>query len=292
MKLIRALSVLIFSLCFFSCSDDDGNAAPNYDSISYYITSTKTSYTQADPFLVNNESRMRGNIVDNKFFSETYFHPDGTEETFQNFGYLDGKLNTYGGPYEGSKFYYATDGRLSGIDWSDDTMNTSFRRFSHHSGNVVYADKMSERFEDASAVVLSRVIVVLDSDDNIIKAGPDANLDGDMDQVNTFSYVNGNLVSAQLFTGGQLEYTYSNVRNNFSMLNDNSFGKKVERLRYSELYALDYFSYHPMHSRNLTTTTISSGSYDVLDNGLYRKSTVNNVFSTGQSLVAMEFFFN
>ena len=76
------------------------------------------------------------------------------------------------------------------------------------------------------------------------------------------------------------------------MLDDNSFGKQVERLRYSELYALDYFSYHSMHSRNLTTTTISGGSYDVLDNGLYRKSIVNNVFSTGQSLVATEFFFN
>lgn len=287
MKLYRILPGLILVFCLGSCSDDD-DATQNYNSISSYVT--KVSYSNQS----GNDGYIRGNIVDNKFFSETYYNNGSSAagETLQRYFYDNGRLVSYGGGFESEMFFYDAEGKLTAIDWTDDTMMSKYQRFSYHDGNVVYDDIMSGTHTDSEATIVDRAIVEFDTQGNIVKAGYDRDFNGVMDQVNIFSFVNNNLASFQLYGGNHKSYEYTNVRNNFAMLNDNSFGKQVARLRNAFLYAADNFSSLQLDSQNLTTAEIAEGSYDMLSNGLYRKSVVVSPVMEGQMTIETEFFFH
>jgi len=286
-KSYQIFPLLILAFCLGSCSDDDDDAAENIDSISSYVTKIQFSYQ-------SNDGYMRGNIVDNKFFSETYFFngSNGNGDTSQRYFYDNGRLASYGGGFDSEMFFYDAAGKLTAIDWTDDTMTSKYQRFSYHAGNVVYDDIMSGPHTDTEATLLDRAIVEFDAHGNIAKAGYDRDFNGVMDQVNVFSFADDNLISFQLHGGSQRSYEYSNVRNNFAVLNDNSFGKQVARLRNSFFYASENFSSLPLDSQNLTTTEVAEGSYELLRNGLYRKSVVTSAVMEGQMTIVTEFFFH
>lgn len=178
------------------------------------------------------------------------------------------------------------------VHFSDDTMQESLKRFSYHDGNIVFAELLTHAYDDLQTEVTARVIVEFDVAGNVIKAEPDADLDGEMDQVNQFTYANNNLVSANLYKGTVITVEYSSVLNNFSTLNDNIFGSMLSRLLYAWTYGSD--QYHPIsiHSRHLATTELSQTNYEIWNNGYYKKCSRKTELPSGRLNSVIEFYFN
>jgi hypothetical protein len=291
METLKLLSIALLLGAFSSCSNDDGNnASGNSGVMQYYISRSVTSYS--DPGMPVHQSIFRRNIVNNKLFSFSTIDPVTFQEaTFQDYHYTSDKLTSMGGGYSNEDYYYDAQGRFMASNFWDDTMQEYHRRIVYQPNNVVYVEMLTHAYDDPAAQILNRYITEFDANDNLIKAGPDANLDGIMDAVNVFHYTNNNLTSSEIQDGRTFTYSYSAVLNNFAVLDNNTYGKKMSRLLYANSYAGPYEMNLPQHSINLPLETVQSGNYEVLGNGLFKKSTVTSVFEGGQNLNVTEFFF-
>lgn len=296
------LGLLAFLL--FSCNSDSQEEILNDNSnvvmTGYKITS-QSSYSDVN----GNNSHQRivfGNLVDNKLYSQTAetIHNGISQgiHTEQNYFYTDNLLSTREISGDKKDFFYDSSRNLIGINWtkldvnSGDYVLMGNYRFSYHPANIVFAEKVTLPYNDSAAQIISRSIVQFDINNNIIKAGFDSNLDGVMDAINNFTYVNDNLVSVQKADGNIISFDYSNVINNFMILNYNSYGKKVFRLLNYELYSF-VFADDFKDSKSLSSQEFGDATYEVLSNGYYKKKITNQNFpeNNAQNTTTTEFFF-
>lgn len=282
-SIFLALAVLLVS-----CSSDDDNAqmAENLN-IAFYTLKTHTT----DGGNVY-EAYMRGNIVNNKYYSETYLDPQTfQEQTHQLYEYTGDLLTSYGTGYVWETYHYDSQKRLIAASFGDDTMNTYYRRFAYQSDAKVFAEILTQPYDSPDTQVLERYVLTFDANANVIAAGPDNDLDGTIDQESHFTYANGNLVSAELYNGSQMDYAYSGVVNNFSVLSDNTYGKKNARLLRAEAYSGGSLFFLRDHNRNVIMQEFEQAQYEVLPNGYYRKSSRSYPFEGGVTDATYAFFF-
>ncbi|MGH2665697.1 hypothetical protein [Flavobacterium sp.] len=244
-----------------------------------------------------------GNVVDNKLFSESkeviYNGISQGVHTKQHYFYSNGLLTVSDVNFDKQELFYDSNQNLIGLKWtrlsSNNNVSNDFQlyyRFSYHPNNIVFVERVTLPYNDPAAVVERRSIVQFDSDNNIIKGGRDNNLDGVMEYENQFFYTNGNLTSIQKNDGSTVNFDYSNVIDNYMVLNYNSYGKKVYKLMSSEGYSM-FFNSDSGHSKNLTSQELSDGTYEVLGNNFYKKKTVTESFpdNNAHSTTTTEFFF-
>lgn len=288
----------------FSCNNDSQEEISNNDSnvvITGYKIDSRSSYSDVN----GNNSHRRiivGNLVGNKLYSHTAetIHNGVSQgiHTEQNYFYTNNLLSTREVSGDKKDFFYDSSQNLIGINWakldmnSGDYVSMGNYRFSYHPANIVFAEKMTLPYDDPATQIISRSIVQFDVNNNIIKAGFDSNLDGVMDAVNNFTYVNDNLVSVQKADGSVISFDYSNVINNFMILNYNSYGKKVFRLLNYESYSF-VFTGDFKDSKSLSSQEFGDATYEVLGNGYYKKKITNQNFpeNNAQNTTTTEFFF-
>lgn len=303
---MKKLILAGFAILFLnSCSNDDSNPTSDNSEVvisSYKITSI-TSY--ADPSASTFKSETTGNLQNGKLFSETF-------ENFQNNVSIGAPITTQTHFYNGDLlvkqvdlsgiktrfFYYDNQNRMIGAKMTLASDNgtapgSNFYRFTHVSSSLVYFEKISSDYNDPAAQVFSRNILEFDSNNNIIKAGADLNLDGIAENQNLFTYVGENLVSITKYDGTVSTFNYSNVIDNFFMLREKSYGKKNYRIICSEEYLLSMTNI-TFPSKNILSDDFNSQTFEVLENSYYKKKTKNITISIpeGQNITTTEFFFN
>ncbi|TGD56873.1 hypothetical protein [Flavobacterium humi] len=293
------------SLCLISLSCDHDSQEGSAHSSNVQMTGYKINYLSTFPDTNGAGTYQKitiGNILDNKFFSEDseviYNGVSQGVQTHQNYFYSNNLLSTRKADDDKKDFFYDGNQNLIGLNWAklgqnDGTYHLLANyRFSHHPNNIVFVERISLPYNDPAAEIQRRCIVQFDSNDNIIKAGTDADLNGVMDNENLFFYTNDNLTSIQKSNGEVLTFEYSNVINNFMVLNYNSYGKKVYRLMCSEWHSMLYNNDFE-NSKNLKNQEASDATYEVLSNGYYKKKTKTMVFpeNQAQNTTTTEFFF-
>jgi YD repeat-containing protein len=289
-------------LLFSSCANDDSNNNSNDPvvSISHYVeTSTSVSSTEGEFKTIKT-----GNLQNGKLFSETIqeFHngvSQGTPITSQTYFY-NGDLLTSVIDNSGNRtryFYYDNQNKLIGAKMTIGNPNTSssdnYYRFVHVSNSILYFEKISLPYDNPLAESFSRIIVEFDSNNNIIKAGRDSNLDGIAENQNQFSYENENLMAVTKYDGTVYTYGYSNVIDNFNVLSEKSYGKKNLRIILAEDFA-NIQSELKFPSKNLLSQELITNAYEILENSYYKKKTiiVTNEEQNWQNTRVTEFFFN
>lgn len=294
-------------LIFFSCDNDSQDNIINNDSevvMTGYKIDSQSNFSDANGNYTWQKITI-GNIVNNKFFSESneVFLNGGVSQgvqTEQNYFYSNNLLITRKVENDKKDLFYDTNQNLIGLNWTQVNLNnvsnndlSSYYRFSHHSNNIVFVERLTLPYNDPATQIIRRSIVQFDSNNNIINAGKDFDLNGIMDSVNHFVYTNDNLTSIQKSDGSVVTFDYSNVIDNFMILKYNSYGKKVYRLLNSEGYSL-LMNNDISHSGSLTSQDLLNATYVVLDNSYYKKKTKTTTLEgplIGSNTTTTEFFF-
>lgn len=264
----------LLAVLLLSCSSDNvlnENQNSNVIFSGYKITSLSI---YDDGITPDNLSIRIGNIVNNKFISETIeYYTDnvsqGNPEIEKEYFYSNDLLTKIVFNDEIKEFYYDTDQNLVGLTWNNSGVY-NYYRFVHVSQTLVYFEKVSLPYNDANTQVLSRKIIEFNNSNDIIKAGLDNNLDMVSDSYYEYTYLNGNIIQSNDQNGTIKNYNYSNVVNNNYILEINSFGKKTLNIFNSEIYAYN-FPEISSFSHFLDTETYSSSSYEVLNNNYFTK---------------------
>jgi len=278
------------AMLFISCSDsDDRNIVGNIaDEVSFSHYTYDSTITNAEHPEANSHYFFTGNIADGKLFSITTQDGITTQKYFYDGDLLTAANNT--------QFFYDNSGNVIGaqklITESEGGNAMVYYRFIHPSANVVYSERLSAPYDSASPELIWRNILEFDNNQEVVKAGRDQNLDGIIDAINTFSYSNENLVSMQKPDGIAQAFSYAAIIDNFSVLEDHSYGKKLRRIICAEHYAWGDFANGFSQSRNLLSTAAAQDEYEVLDNNFYKKKTVSASVEAVHSEIVTEFFFN
>lgn len=305
---MKILNVMGFMLLFlFSCSNDDSSVDDNYSSdvsISGYKITSESDYYDSNE--MDGKLITIGEVYNNKIISETteYFQDGisfGANVPYLQYFYDDSLLtsvvknvsSTEVEDIDTKYFFYDDNQNLVGINW-EFRGNSSYYRFIHVSSAVVYFERVTLPYNDSSAQIQYRNIIEFDNDNNVIKAGRDYDLDGVINSEYQYSYSNGNLIFVQKANSTILSFEYSDVINNFAVLKENSYGKKVLGLLNSEYYSGLIEIQPNIESRNLLTADLMNGTYEVLSNNYYKKKTlVRDLYdSTLHNVIVTEFFFN
>lgn len=310
MKYLSFFKAVVLLLVITSCSPDDSSEnSRNPVSFSKYVVNSTTTSTNGGSTFQNITT---GNLLDNKRFSETIETfiggvSQGTATTVQHYFYNnDGTLKSivffdlYSNTDNRKDLFYDAQQNLIGVNWKY-LNEDQYYRFIHTTSNIVYFEKITLPYNDPNAEILYRIIVEFDQNDNIIKAGSDSNLDGVTENANQFFYTNNNLTSIQKSDGTIVSYNYSNVINNFNVIDNNTYGKKTLNLIGSEHYRIIMpYAYDAVlnenqyNSNNLLSHDLLDGTFDVLPNNYYKKKTITqNYPSSAESITGtIEFFFN
>lgn len=289
MKIIKLLSLTWLAIFAVSCSSDDSDGQQS-SNIAYYTVAYKTVFN-GSPI---NQSMMRANIINNKLFSETQLDPVtfAEMESIQLYHYNGSQLASVNTGFTAEEFFYDAAGQVKARNYYTDTADNNYQQYIFMPGNIVYVEGLTAPFDHQDAEVFYRIVVKFDADDNLVEAGFDDDMDGTAENAKTYFYENGNLVHAETGNGAEWDFTYSNVVNNFSFLQDNTFGKRLSRLRYAGAYASGSIYSVASHSRNIKTEILSQSQYELADNGFFRKSVATTVFEGGQATTTTEFYFN
>lgn len=268
--------IFLFLLAFLalSCNSDDTlneNQNSNVIYSCYKITSLSVYDDGVTP---ENKSILVGNIVNNKFISETIeFYTDnvsqGNPEIRKQYFYSNDLLTRIEFNNEIKEFYYDAEQNLVGLTWNI-SGSYNYYRFVHISQYLVYFEKISLPYNDINTQVISRKIIEFNNSNDIIKAGLDNNLDMVLDSYYEYTYLNGNIIQSKDNNGVIKNYNYSNVINNKYILEINSFGKKALNIFNSEAYVynLDIIN---KYSRFLDADTFSTSSYEIFNNNYFSK---------------------
>ncbi|GAA4766324.1 MULTISPECIES: hypothetical protein [Flavobacterium] len=306
MKLFK-LSILIVGFVFMlqSCNNDsdvDENQNEVTPSFSSYKTISSSNYTDSNSSLHNTyESVMTTNIVNNKLSSSmNEVFVNGISQgitTFDYFTYNNGLVISDSDGVNSKDFFYNATNDLIGLNWNrvgNGSVDVMHYRYVYVSTSIVYLERIDLPYDNPQAVILKRSILKFDENDNVVEAGVDFDLNGQMDSVNQFTYLNGNMVAIHKGNGQVLNFQFSNVIDNLLFLKDNSYGKKMHRLINAECFSVvandSYFS------KNLLQQNVNEEVYEVLSNGFYKKKTKTITFSdpvyTANNTTTTEFFFN
>lgn len=303
---MKVLNLIGFVVLFLiSCSNEGSSIDNNSDvSISGYKITSESDYFDSNE--MDGKLITIGEVYNNKIISETteYFQDGisfGSNVPYMQYFYEGSLLtsvvkngnSTEVEDMDTKYFFYDDNQNLVGINWNFGG-GTSYYRFIHVSSTMVYFEKITLPYNDSSAQIQHRNIIEFDLDDNVIKAGRDYELDGVIDNEFQYSYLDGNLISVQKPNSTILTFEYSNVIDNFSVLKENSYGKKVLCLLNSEHYANYFENDYNNQSRNLLTIDLMNETYEVLSNNYYKKKTlIQDLYdSTIHNVIITEFFFN
>jgi hypothetical protein len=296
---MKKIGVLICMIFFLASCSSDGNSSSSLDSqITGYELRSKSVFE--DVGTPTYEMVTIGNLQNGKLFSETVEsfigdvsqgNPITTQTYFYNGDLLVSQIDNSGNERV-RDFYYDAADKLVGAKMTMENSSVNYRII-HVSQNVIYFEKTSLPFNDVAATIVSRNIIEFDENDNIVKAGRDANLDGIAENQNQFSYVNNNLVSITKYDGTVQNFEYSNVIDSFLVLNDKSFGKKNLRIIESENYVA-LGQQMKFQSKHVLSQDLLDNVYDVLSTYFYKKKTVTreSAAPNGQSIITTEFFFD
>lgn len=286
------------SLFVISCSSDsDSSSIPNSQILGYELRSKSVFENGVTPTI---ESLTVGNLQNGKLFSETVQNfigdvSQGSPVTTQTYFYSGDLLVSQidNSTDRLRDFYYDATQRIIGAKMTIENSSVNYYRINHVSDNVIYFERTSLPYNDAATVILSRNIIEFDENDNIIKAGRDANLDGIAENENQFFYVDNNLTSITKFDGTIQNFSYSNVIDSFMALNDKSYGKKNLRIIGSEGYVV-LGPQAKFQSKNILSQDLLENTYDVLSTNFYKKKTVVKNYGEPQlqNTTTTEFFFN
>lgn len=298
---MKKLAVLLIIGLFISCTSDSKNATTAVTIKGYKITTINTYEDASNPTY---KMETTGNLQNGKLFSETYETfiggvSQGTPVTIQHYFYEGNLLSSTdidfftstGKVADRKYFFYDKVQNLVGLNW--DLGNKQYFRFKHISNTVVYFERITLPYNDTSAQVIYRNIIEFDQNNNVIKAGRDNDLDGIVDNQYQYFYTNDNLTSVHKPDGSMITFEYSNVIDNFSVLNNNSYGKKVLGLLCSEAYALCFKDVYK-HSNNLLKQDLLNETYEVLDGNYYKKKTLTQYleYLKLNNITTTDFFFN
>lgn len=286
----KLFSLAGFAMLFFSCSDDDNNDVVTNDEVSFSHFTVTSTTTHADSGLSPESYTRTENLMDEKRFSVTF---DGL--TTQRFFYTDGLLVQ--APQESPvHFHYDSSGRFAGADKliNEESIAQSVNyRFVHPSASIVYSERVSLSYNDPSTQIIYRNILEFDADGNVVKAGPDQNLDGVMDHFNQFTYSDGDLVHIQFWDGTSRAFSYSTIKDNFYLIDDNTYGKKMRRTMCAELYVGTDWETNLGHSKHLLASEPLGSAFDLLANNFYKKKTTTTLLEAGaENETVIEFFLN
>ncbi len=238
----RILTLTGIVLLAVSCGSDDPNLTVppgNNENVifDHYTVETTSHYA-------NDEQRRTFTtalLQEQKFFSETteqFINGAGQGEfTQQHYFYQNGLLVKRAYENDVRDFFYDNSGRLIGLTWNmPDDMR--YYRFAYVNAGQVYFEQLSAPYTDANAAVTSRIVLEFSAQDDIVKAGPDADLDGTVDWFHSFGYDDAhNLTTIQGFDGTVIHIDYSGVRDNFAKLAVNTYGRKNLLVYQAECYA-------------------------------------------------------
>lgn len=303
---MKVLNLMGFVFLFLiSCSNEDSSVNNNSNvSISGYKITSESDYYDSNE--MDGKLITIGEVYNNKIISETteYFQDGisfGPNVPYMQYFYEGSLLtsvvkngsSTEVEDIDTKYFFYDINQNLVGINW-EYLSGTAYYRFIHFSNSIVYFERISLPYNDSSAQIQYRNIIEFDKDNNVIKAGRDYDLDGVINSEYQYSYLNGNLISVQKPNNTILSFEYSNVINNLAVLKENSYGKKVLGLLNSEYYSSFVESEPNIQSRNLLTTDLLNGTYEVLSNNYYKKKTLAQDLydNTLHNVIVTEFFFN
>lgn len=278
-----------FAMLFFSCSEDDNNDVAANSDLSFTRFTVTSTTTYADGSLSPDNYSITENLVNQKRFSVT-----ANGETAQRYFYTDGLLVQ--APQESPVHFHYDNARLAGADKlinEEGVAQSVTYRYTHPAPNIMYCERTTASYNDPNATIIYRNILEFNADDNVIKAGPDQNLDGVMDHFNQFTYTNGDLVSIQLWNGSIQNFSYSTINDNFNFIDDNTYGKKVRRAMCAELYAGTNWETNLGHSKHLRLNESMEPVFNLLPNGFYQKKTTTTTLEAGaQNETVTEFFFD
>jgi len=92
-----------------------------------------------------------------------------------------------------------------------------------------------------------------------------------MDAENHFTYQNNDLIRAEISDGSTLTFEYSDIIDNFSILEDNTYSKKLPRLMCAESFAgafqISTAVANLSHSKHLLASEALAATYETFDNG-------------------------
>lgn len=293
MKYLSFFGLLVFVLTMESCTSDLVTESNSEVDFAHYTIDDLHSYTGSPA--ATYQVFTTGNLFNNKMFSSTsevFIGGVGQgQSTVQHYFYTGNLLSSVVFDQDIRSFYYDGAQKLIGAD-RETSSSHIYYRYVEQPGNLVFCERLSLPYDNVDAVINARSILQFNADDEVIMAGSDSNLDGVMDNVNTFTYSNNNLMTLSYYNGNTEVYNYSTIVDNFSVLRDNSHGKKVARLMCCESFC--GLSYDLKYSKNVLLQDSTQETYEVLSNNYYKKKTKveNSIDPDAQYTTTTEFFFN
>ncbi|MFT3793860.1 hypothetical protein [Flavobacterium sp.] len=280
----KLFSLAGIAMLFFSCSDDDPTPYTIPDFSHFTLTSTTTL---ADGSPSPDNYSYTENLLDGKRFSVTQ---DGV--TTQRYFY-DTNMKLTATP--DTRLYYNNQLQLIGAQkmvLEDGVLQQVNYRFVHASYKVTYAERLDGFYTDPEAQIVYRNILEFEGD-NVVKAGPDSNLDGMMDHVNRFTYSDGDLVKIQLWDGSEQNFSYSTLYDNFNKLDNKTYGIETRRVLCAEQYVGTDWPDNLGHSMHVLANDPDS-DYVVSPTSIYyqKKTTLTPLADGVENETVIEFFFN
>ena len=288
---MKKLAVLFILVLFASCTSDSESNVNNQN-----MTGFKIDHNSSPGYhFVTN-----GTLLNGKLYSETQAdilngvaQPEVTQQMF--FYNADGTVNHYvqhSFDYDRMIYlHYDANQKLIGAEL---TINESvvYYRFRHISDEKVVFERTNTPYNDPNAIAGQSIVLQFNSNDDVISAGLDTNSDNIADsQVNTFAYSNHNMSSAVFWDGNIVNFSYSNIIDNFIYLREKSFGKKNLRIIdgecYHVLYNSDYFYPNLSVSKNILEEEAALSTFRLLPNNFYELKTEIN---DGQTTTTQFFF--
>ncbi len=283
------LSIFAMSLLFTACSSDDDNNQQQEDTtqLDPVITGSKITFLgvptdQNAPVFkeiltttINNNKKQ---LAVREFFRDDISYGITTQAVY-TFN-ADGKISKFAREEANGQivreYFYDDQQRLIGANLGAETPYRYFR-FPQISENITYFEEISLPYNDPNAEVRSRYIIQFDENDNIIKAGKDFDFDGNMEGENNFQYdSNNNLISGQMASGETFSIAYSSIIDTEQYLQDNTFGKKMNRILCGEWFggtSTHYFN-DGAQSFNVTLEESQQNIFETLSNNFYFKKTM------------------
>ena len=296
----KAILFLFTITLFNSCTSESYRpiATPPSSIFSGYKITTSGANVN-NPTVATSQTIITGTLQNDKFFSETTeLILNGVSQGFtsnQYYFYLNNLLDHRVSDSRTTYFYYDSNDRLIGATAVTSSGNL-YERYVYNSNNSVYCEIINLPYNDPNAQMIHRNILQFDSNNEVVAAGMDINYDGVMDHTNNFNYTNENLMSISFYNGTVQTFDYSAVIDNFNLITQNSYGKKVTRLICSGSFC--GLNYDLKYSKNILTQDFLLANYQVLPSNYYEiKTTTENIFdpntgTTGIITNTSQFYFN
>lgn len=304
MKTTSFIAILSFAFLFNSCSKEDPQDNTPEEQTELKLSSYKYTYDRQSPDGGTYQRIRTVNLIDEKF-------TDFTEERYLN-GELVYTESLSQFIYENNfpkkvlngtqiddpeapaylNFFYNDVQQLIGFHWES---NNRYYRISYPQENIVFFDALDGTLDDPDAQIIRRSISEFDQHDNIIRAGRDNDLDGviDANRENHFTYdQNHNLTSIVLYNGETHNATYSDKKNTYNVILDNSYSKKIRRIVMSEAFSFMSSiesSIFERYSHYLSNQQLSENTYEFVED-FYTKQTHVFYDSDSEFTITNEFF--